>query len=53
MYLQGILDRTHDQFIRETIEFCKKRMNGINDRRRFTELAEKLRSVKINIDKYY
>lgn len=52
-YLQGIYDRTHDKFVRDTINVCKRRMSGTNDRSVFNEMVGKLRSIGKNIDKYY
>ena len=53
MYLQEIFDRTHDQFIWGTINTCQKRMKGTDDRTHFNEIVGKLKSIEINIDKYY
>lgn len=51
--LQGIYDRTHDQFIWETIRTCEKPMNGTSDRKVFRELSAKLKAIRKNISKYY
>jgi hypothetical protein len=53
MYLQDVFDRTHDKFVYDSINICKKRMNGINDRNLFTEIVGRLKSIEINIEKYY
>lgn len=52
-YLQSIFDKTHDKFVWDTINVCKKSMSGTNDRRIFNEIAGKLKSIGKNIDKYY
>ena len=52
-YLQEIFDRMHDQFILDSLNICKKRMRGTNDRKLFNEIVGKLRSIEKNIDKYY
>ncbi len=51
--LQDILERTHDQFVWETVNVCEKKMNGTTDRKIFSELAGKLRAIQRNITKYY
>ena len=51
--LQDIYDRTQDQFILETLNVCRKKMNGTNDERIFSELSGKLRAIRKNIDRYY
>lgn len=53
MYLQEIYDRTHDQFICETINLCNRPINGTDDRKRFNEITGKLKSIGKNIKKYY
>lgn len=53
MYMQSIYDNTKDKFVQDTINSCKQRMNGTNDRRIFNEIAGKLRGIGKNIDKYY
>ena len=53
MYLQEIVDRTHDQFVWGAINSCQKRMRGTNDRKQFNEIVAKLKSIEKNIDKYY
>lgn len=52
-YLQGIYDRTNDKFVWDTINSCKRRMNGTNDRNVFNEIVGKLKSIGKNIDKYF
>lgn len=51
--LQDIYDRTKDHFIWETQICCSKRMDGLNDKKRFFEITAKLRAIRKNIDKYY
>ena len=53
LYLQGIFDRTHDQFVWGAINSCQKHMNGMNDRKQFNEIVGKLKGIEKNIDKYY
>lgn len=53
MYLQNIFDDTHDTFILDTINICKSNMNGMNDRHIFNKITGALKSIKININKYY
>lgn len=51
--LQDIFDKQHDQFVLETINVCGKNMNGITDRRIFSEIVGRLKAIRKNIDKYY
>ncbi len=51
--LQDIFDRTHDQFVWETINVCGKNMNGITDKRVFAEIKGRTKAIRKNIDKYY
>ena len=53
MYLQEICDRTHDQYIFDSINACKVRMNGTNDKKCFNEIVGRLKSIEKNIDRYY
>ena len=53
MFLQEIFDRTHDQFIWESINACNRHMNGTDDRDIFIEIVGKLKSIAKNIDSYY
>jgi hypothetical protein len=53
MYLQEIFDRTHDQYVWDSINACKKQMKGTNDRKCFNEIVGKLKGIEKNIDKYY
>ena len=53
MYLQEIFDRTHDQFVWNTINSCQKHMSGRDDRKQFNEIVGKLRGIEKNVDKYY
>lgn len=52
-YLQEIYDRTRSHYIIETLNCCKQHMDGTNDKIQFNEIAAKLRSIEINIDRYY
>lgn len=51
--LQDIYHRTNDHFIEETLNCCNKRMDGVNDKQRFKEIAGRLRAIRKNICKYY
>lgn len=51
--LQAIYDRTHDQYIWETIILIKRKFNGWNDEKYFSELSGKLHAIRENINKYY
>ena len=51
--LQGIFDRTHDQYILETINSCNSNMNGVRDKKVFREIVAKIKPIRNNIDKYY
>ena len=46
MYLEEIGYRTHDCFVGDTISTCKKRMNGINDKRIFNEIVKFIKDYK-------
>ncbi len=51
--LQDVFDCTQDQFVLETIHLCEKKMDGMTDRRIFSELIGKLRAIRKNIERYY
>lgn len=52
-YLQDIFDKTTDLYIQDTVNLCKRHMNGTDDRKRFIEISGKLKSIEKNIDKYF
>lgn len=51
--LQEIFDRTHDQYIRSTLDVIQEGFNGWNDKRSFADLSGKLHAIEENIGKYY
>ena len=51
--LQEIYDRTHNQFIFDTLIILKQKFNGWNDERFFKELSGKLFVIKDNINKFF
>jgi predicted transcriptional regulator len=51
--LQGLQDRTKDQFIYNTLENLKQGFNGWRDERSFNELSASLLAIKKYIEKYY
>lgn len=51
--LQTIYDQFHDQYVWETIDVCKKNMDGVIDRRMFSEIMGRLKVIRKNIRKYY
>lgn len=51
--LQEIYDRTHDQFVWDTVVIIKRKFSGLNDEKYFAELSGKLHAIRENIDKYY
>lgn len=51
--LQEIYDRTHDQFIWDTIIIIKQKFSGWNDEKYFSKLSGMLHAIQENIDKYY
>lgn len=51
--LQTIYDQFHDQYVWETINVCSKNMNGVTDRRIFSEIIGRLKVIRKNIKKYY
>lgn len=51
--LQGIYDRTKDNFIWDTLVILKQDFSGWHDKRSFNDLCGKLLAIKDNIDKYY
>lgn len=48
-----ISERTHDQFVIQTLEVLQQKMNGWNDERVFADIKSKLKVIRDNIDKYY
>lgn len=51
--LQTIYDQLYDQYVWETINVCNKNMNGVTDRRIFSEIMGRLKVIRKNIGKYY
>lgn len=51
--LQSIYDRLHDQYVWETINVCGINMNGVNDRKIFSEIMGRLKAIRKNVKKYY
>lgn len=51
--LQSIYDRLHDQYVWETINVCGKNMNGVTDRKIFSEIMSRLKVIRKNVRKYY
>lgn len=51
--LQTIYDQFHDQYVWETINVCSKNMNGVTDRKIFSEIIGRLKVIHKNIKKYY
>ena len=49
-YLQEIYDKTKDSYIQDTVNLCKRKMNGTGDKNRFNEIVGKLKSIEKNID---
>lgn len=52
-YLQEIMDNTNDNYIKDTINVCNKRMNGVDDKKKFDEIVSRLKMIGKKIDKYY
>ncbi len=48
-----VYNRTHDEFVKETINCTKHKMNGYNDRRIFNEIRGRLQVIMKNIDQFY
>ncbi len=48
-----IHNRTHDRFVKETINCTKQKMNGYNDRSIFNEIRSRLQAIRKNIDQFY
>lgn len=51
--LQEIVDKTDDKFAGETLAVAKKKYNGWNDKKDFSELKGKLLAMQSHIEKYY
>lgn len=51
--LQNIIEKTNDQFIKDTLEVVSVDFNGWNDRQYFNTIKSKLLVLEKNIDKYY
>ena len=51
--LQGIYDRTSDQFVWDILVLIKQGFNSWKDEKSFNELQGGLRAIYKNIDKYY
>lgn len=51
--LQSIYDRLHDQYVWETMNVCGKNMNGVTDRKIFSEIMSRLKVIRKNVRKYY
>lgn len=53
LQLQEIYDRTHNQFIWDTLIIIKQKFNGWNDKKVFEKLSANLHAIKKNIGEYY
>lgn len=51
--LQDIYDRTHDQYIWDTLNLVKLGFSGWNDDDSFKKLRVNLNTIRKNVDKYY
>lgn len=52
-FLQDIVERTDDAFVKDTLEIVSSDFKGWNDRRDFNKIKAKLSVIQRNIDKYY